>query len=349
VSAGRAAYCQTWLRISSGRQAGYATTRVPSLRPRYARPSRSAAHYATRGEPFSAATDVAAGGRVAVGYHERNHPCTRVRNALPVSDHPLFSIVTVCLNAGADIAEAIESVLEQGCSDYEYLVVDGGSSDGTIGVLEEYDPRFGGRLHWVSEHDDGLYDAMNKGLALTRGDYVGFLGADDRLRPGALDAVARTLSTIPHPDIVCGATRVCGPTGTWDETPRRVVRRGLPARAPASHQSTFVRRETIVKAGGFDPRFRIAADYDLYLRLVEAGATETLVDDVLSDFRLGGVSSRDGRATARDYRDVRVAHGANPAVEELVMVRSAAATAAFALWMRVFHRAPGRVRKGSRG
>jgi glycosyltransferase involved in cell wall biosynthesis len=264
-----------------------------------------------------------------------------------VSDHPLFSIVTVCLNAGTDIVEAIESVLEQGCSDFEYLVIDGGSSDGTLGVLEDFDPRFGGRLHWVSERDDGLYDAMNKGLVLARGDYVGFLGADDRLRPGALDAVARALSTIPRPDIVCGATRVSGPTGTWDEPPRRVVRRGLPARAPASHQSTFVRREAIADAGGFDPRFRIAADYDLYLRLVEAGATEALVDNILSDFRLGGVSSRDGRATARDYRDVRVAHGANPTVEKLVMVRAAAAAAVFALWMRVFHRAPGRVRKGS--
>jgi len=257
-----------------------------------------------------------------------------------VSDHPLFSIVTVCLNAEAHIAEAIESVLAQSCADYEYLVVDGGSTDGTLGVLGAYESRVDGRLRWVSERDDGLYDAMNKGLALTRGEYVEFLGADDRLRPGALDAVARALETAPRPDIVCGATHVFGPTGTWDEAPRRVLRRGLPARVPAGHQSTFVRREVIQAAGGFDQRFRIAADYDLYLRLVEAGRTERLLDEALSEFRLGGVSSRSARATAREYRDVRVAHGANPVVEELVMLKSAAAATAFAVWMRLFHRAP---------
>src|SRR5665648_59628 len=101
-----------------------------------------------------------------LGYHdERNHPCCRVRNAPTVSDHPLFSIVTVCLNAEAHIAEAIESVLAQSCADYEYLVVDGGSTDGTLGVLGAYESRVDGRLRWVSERDDGLYDAMNKGLA----------------------------------------------------------------------------------------------------------------------------------------------------------------------------------------
>jgi len=319
------------------------TVRV-SLHAQHARPSRLTTHYAMHRTPFRVAVAVVGRGRVTVGYHGRNDPCARVRTALPVSDHPLFSIVTVCLNADADIAGAIESVLAQGCADYEYLVVDGGSTDGTVGVLREYESHLGGRLRWTSEHDDGLYDAMNKGLALARGEYVAFLGADDRLRPGALDAVAHALEAAPRPDIVCGATHVFGPTGARDEAPRRVVRRGLPARVPASHQSTFIRREALQAAGGFDLRFRIAADYDLYLRLVETGRAEAFVDDLLSDFRLGGVSSRSERATARDYRDVRIAHGANPAIEQLVMLKSAAAATAFATWMRLFHRAPGRAR-----
>lgn len=261
-----------------------------------------------------------------------------------MSDHPQFSIVTVCLNAEAHIAAAIESVLAQSSADYEYIVVDGGSTDGTLHVLRAYGQRFGGRMRWVSESDDGLYDAMNEGLALASGEYVEFLGADDRMRPGALDTVARALDTAPRPDIVCGATHVFGATGSRDEMPRRVIRRGLPARVPASHQSTFIRREAIRDAGEFDLRFRIAADYDLYLRLVEAGRTETLITDVLSEFRLGGASSRSAWATAREYRDVRVAHGANPVVEEMVALKSAAATTAFAAWMRVFGRAPRQAR-----
>jgi len=297
-------------------------------------------HYATQAAGSRVKTGVVGRGCAGVGYHGRNHPRTKVRNALPVSDHPLFSIVTVCLNAETHIAAAVESVRAQDRADYEYLVVDGGSKDGTIDVLRTYESRFDGRLQWVSEPDHGLYDAMNKGLALAHGEYVGFLGADDHLRPGALGAVARALSAVPRPDIVFGATHVFGPSGVWDETPRRVTRRGLPARVPASHQSTFVRRAAIETVGGFDQRFGIAADYDLYLRLVAAGGTEVFVDDVLSEFRLGGASSRSARATAREYRDIRVAHGANRAIEELVMLKSAAAATAFAAWMRLFHRAP---------
>ena len=259
-----------------------------------------------------------------------------------MSRSPYFSIITVCLDAETDIAGALDSVLAQTFEDYEYVVADGGSTDGTLDVLRAYEPRFAGRMRWLSEPDDGLYDAMNRAVGRASGRYVEFLGADDRLRPGALAAVARAVAEDPTADVVCGGTHVIGDTGSWDEPPRRAVRRGIPARVPASHQSTFVRREAIRASGGFDLRFGIAADYDLYLHLVEAGARETFVDEVLSEFHLGGVSSRSARATAREYRDVRVAHGASPVVETLAMLKSAAAAAAFAAWMRIFHRAPAR-------
>ena len=255
---------------------------------------------------------------------------------------PRFSIITVCLDAEAYIADALGSVLAQTCDDYEYIVADGGSTDGTVELLRAYEPRFGGRMKWVSEPDGGIYDAMNRALGRTAGEYVEFLGADDRLRPGALAVVARAgLGSRRSRDIVSGATHVIGANGAWDAAPRRVLRRGRPARMPASHQSTFVRRETILTAGGFDGRFGIAADYDLYLRLVEAGRSELLIDDVLADFRLGGASSRSAWKTAREYRDVRVAHGASLLAEELAAWKSAAAATAFATRMRLLRRASG--------
>jgi glycosyltransferase involved in cell wall biosynthesis len=232
------------------------------------------------------------------------------------------------------LAEALDSVLAQEFSDYEYVVVDGGSTDTTLDILRAYEPRFAGRLSWTSGPDSGLFDAMNKALPLAVGDYLQYLGADDRLAPGALSAVARALDASPRPDIVCGAVHVFGPNGSWDESASHKIRRGLPQRAPSRHQSIFVRREAIIAAGGFDLRFRICADYELYLRLVEAGCTETLIAETLSDFRLGGVSSTDALATARDYRDARIAHGANPLVEELVSLKSALAAKVFALWKR---------------
>lgn len=253
---------------------------------------------------------------------------------------PLFSVITVCRDAEEHIADAIDSVLAQTWGDWEYVIVDGASSDGTIEVLRAQEPRFGGRLRWVSEPDDGLYDAMNKGLGLARGRFVEFLGADDRLRPEALAIVARVIDDSPDVGIVCGGTHVFGEHSAWDDAARHVVRRGLPARIPASHQATFVRRVAIEAAGGFDPKFSVAADYDLYLRLVEAGAPERLVGEVLADFRLGGASSRSAWRTARQYRDVRVAHGADPLVEDLAALKSGAAATAFAAWARLAHRAP---------
>jgi glycosyltransferase involved in cell wall biosynthesis len=175
----------------------------------------------------------------------------------------------------------------------------------------------------LSEPDTGLYDAMNKGLALARGEFIAYVGADDHLAPGALQAVAKVIQDDPGVQIVCGATKVLGPDGGWHEPASPLVRRHMPQRAPARHQSIFVRTQDLQAAGGFDTNYRIAADYDAYLNLVEAGVQQRLIPETLSEFRLGGASSRDALATARDYRDVRIAHGANPLVEGAVMWKSA--------------------------
>jgi glycosyltransferase involved in cell wall biosynthesis/GT2 family glycosyltransferase len=248
---------------------------------------------------------------------------------------PLFSVVTVCLNAAEHLNEALDSVLAQEFDDYELLIVDGGSTDGTLDLVREREAEFGGRLRWDSEPDSGLYDAMNKGLDRAKGRYIVYLGADDHLSPGALSAVARAVRDGEDADIVCGGARVLGPDGDWDEHASMLVRRGMEQRAPARHQSIFVRTATLRAAGGFDTRYRIAADYEAYLRMREAGATVRLIDAQLSEFRLGGVSSTDAPATARDYRDIRVAHGANPMIERLVMRKAVLGVWLHALWIKL--------------
>lgn len=241
-------------------------------------------------------------------------------------DGPLFSIVIACLNAEAHIAEALESVLGQNHTSFEVVVVDGGSTDATLAIIRDHADRACGRLTWSAEPDEGVYDAMNRGLGRARGRYVVFLGADDRMAAGALGAVERVVQQHDYPEIVCGATRVFGAAEPWIQKARS-FRTGtrLPKRPPSTHQSVFVSREALVAVGGFDTRYRIAADYEAYLKLVEHGAREVLLDEVLSEFRLGGLSSRSTVATARDYRDVRIAHGANPVLEQLVTLKSIAA------------------------
>lgn len=249
------------------------------------------------------------------------------------ADAPFFSIVTVSLNAASHIGEAIDSVVAQTYDDYEYVVVDGGSMDQTLEILQRSESQLSGRLRWRSEPDNGLYDAMNKGLQRARGEYVVFLGADDRLAPGALASVKAALAQHPDADIVCGATRVFGERDEWREPPRSYRDSRIPKRAPARHQSIYCKRDRLLSVGGFNTRYSIAADYDLYLKLIEAGATEVLLEAPLSEFRLGGVSSAAAMPTAREYFDVRVAHGASRLVQRFVLLKSVAAAAAFR-WSR---------------
>ena len=241
------------------------------------------------------------------------------------SGTPLFSVVTVCLNAEAHIGEALRSVVDQRYDSLELVVVDGGSTDTTVDIIRRFESELGDRIRWSSEPDSGLYDAMNKGLSAATGRYIVYLGADDRLAPGALQTVERALHTHEWPEIVAGSVRVFGGATEWVERPRSYASRRMPKRAPARHQSIFVARQALLDVGGFDTRYRIAADYDIYLKLVQAGAREALVDDVLSEFRLGGVSSSSAVRTARQYRDVRIAHGSNRAWEQLVLAKSVAA------------------------
>lgn len=90
-----------------------------------------------------------------------------------------ISVITVTFNSGKTVRYTIESVLKQEYSDYEYLVIDGGSKDNTIDIIKEYEPKFGGRMKWVSERDKGMYDAINKGIRMATGDVVGIINSDD--------------------------------------------------------------------------------------------------------------------------------------------------------------------------
>ncbi|MCG2807777.1 MAG: glycosyltransferase [Coriobacteriia bacterium] len=263
-------------------------------------------------------------------------PVTPSDQKLSEPDSPLFSVAIVCLNAAEHLAEALESVLAQRFSDFELVLVDGGSVDSTLEIVRSHEPRFIGRMRWISEPDDGIYSAMNKALGMATGRYIVYLGADDRLALDALASVAEAIADEAEPDIVCGGVRVFGRGMGWTERPKLVMRRGLPKSAPSRHQSIYARIERIKPLGGFDTTFPVAADYDLYVRLKQAGATEILIDHELAEFRLGGISSRNALATARDYRDVRVARGASALIEQLVMHKSALGAALFALSRRLF-------------
>jgi len=201
----------------------------------------------------------------------------------------LFSIITVCYNSAKTIRRTFDSVLAQDFDDYEYIVVDGASKDNTVEIIKEYEPKFGGRMHWISEPDGGIYDAMNKGVAMARGEYLNMMNSDDFFEFDALSFVAEAREKESGAGVYYGISRLIEPDGQESSLIR--LHHSHLNEDTLQHQSCFFRADLHRKYGKYDTQYRIAADYDFCLKLLNAGEKFCPVDRVLANFSLSGVSS----------------------------------------------------------
>lgn len=200
-----------------------------------------------------------------------------------------FSILTVTFNSRSYLEETIKSVLSQDYSDFEYIIVDGCSTDGTLEIIKEYTAA-DLRIRWVSEPDDGIADAFNKGLRMARGEIVGIINSDDCYTPGALQLVADAAAAHPENDVFHGnMLRFQGDVPLFLLKPSDVTR-NIWHEMPLNHPATFVTRRAYLATGEFDPRMKIAMDYDMLLRLHTHGFKFWYIDEVLAKMRYGGVS-----------------------------------------------------------
>ena len=206
------------------------------------------------------------------------------------------SIITVAFNSEKTLSDAMESILRQTYKNLEYIVVDGLSSDGTVDIIKSYEPRFGGRMRWVSEKDRGIYDAMNKGVHLCTGDVVGVLNSDDFLTddtviermvsqfPDNVGAVYGDVHFVKQEDLSKSVRYYSGYIfRPW------LVRIGfLPP-----HPSLYVRRELFEKYGYYDASLCISADFELIARLCYKNKVpfKYLHIDFVT-MRMGGASTR---------------------------------------------------------
>ena len=207
-----------------------------------------------------------------------------------------ISVITATYNSGRTIGDTLESVLRQTYSDVELIVVDGASRDDTMDIVRRYEPRFGGRLHWTSEPDRGIYDAMNKGIARATGDVIGILNSDDFYTSDTvLERVAEAMAG-GDVDAVYGDIHYVR-DGDLHKCVRyyssRPFRRGLMRLGfmPA-HPSFYCRREVYERCGTFDTTYRVAADFENLLRLIYVNRIKTRYLPV--DFvtmRTGGAST----------------------------------------------------------
>lgn len=235
-----------------------------------------------------------------------------------------ITIITATYNSGQTLTDTLESVLRQSYTDIDYVIVDGGSKDNTLDIIRRYEPRFEGRMRWISEPDKGIYDAMNKGIRMATGDVVGLLNSDDFYTSNdVLEKVAKTMSD-PNVDAVYGDIHYVNDndlTRCVRYYSSRVFRRGLMRMGfmPA-HPSFYCRRAIYERYGTFDISLRIAADFENLLRLIFVNRIRTKYIPV--DFvtmRTGGASSSGMVSHKRILKEHMIAYKQNGVYSNLLL------------------------------
>jgi glycosyltransferase involved in cell wall biosynthesis len=229
----------------------------------------------------------------------------------PAGRDPLFSIVTVVFNGARTLEATIESVSRQTFRDFEYIVLDGGSTDATVAILERRAPDI---QYWKSEPDSGIYAAWNKALDVARGEWVAFLGADDVYYRDALAEYARAIRLAAVPGLQYVSSRV------------HLVKNGKPVRTVGSqwawpafshhmtvaHVGSVHHRSLFKEYGRYDESYRISADYELLLRPRNRLRTAFL-NRVTACMQLGGVSNANVQLALAEQERAKRTTGGRPA------------------------------------
>lgn len=220
-----------------------------------------------------------------------------------------ITIITPTFNSAETLEKSILSVLDQDYEELEYLFIDGGSTDGTLDLIEMYAENRS-FMHWLSETDEGIADAFNKGLTLATGDWIGILNSDDCYTPGALAAVSEVASNNPEADVIYGNMQriddKCQPLFMLKPGP---LDSSIWHEMPLNHPATFVSRRTYEKVGGFDVNLKMAMDYDLVLRLFQGKCRFVYMDKVLACMRYGGASDENLLAVVKEVYKITTKQG----------------------------------------
>lgn len=219
-------------------------------------------------------------------------------------DIPLISIITVIYNGKKHLEETIQSVINQTYENIEYIVIDGGSTDGTLDIIQKYDDQID---YWVSERDKGIYDAWNKGLFIAKGEWIGFLGADDMYTKDAIENYVNKIIENNEIDYISSKTtlyddqkillRTIGNKWNWKSFSRFMN---------VAHVGSLHNRTLYEKVGLYDLDFKICGDYELLLRS-KSKLRVAFVDKILTHMRVGGISNSNFRVFKETY-DAKIKH-----------------------------------------
>lgn len=214
---------------------------------------------------------------------------------------PVFSIITVTYNASRWLERTLLSVLSQSYAGIEYIIIDGGSTDGTVDLIRQYAD---GIAYWCSEPDRGLYDAMNKGMAHATGDYLWFMNAGDTIYTSdTLQRVAEALKKrVSLPDVIYGETAIVDAAGRplgmrRLRAPERLTWRSFRMGMLVCHQA-FLAKRTLAPA--YDLHYRLSADYDWCIRCLRGAKAIVNTRLILANYLEEGLSSVNRKASLRE-------------------------------------------------
>lgn len=207
-----------------------------------------------------------------------------------------ISIITITYNSAKTIRRALESVQNQTYKDIEHIIVDGASTDGTKEVIETYAAQHK-NVRWVSEPDEGIYNALNKGIAMATGSVIGFLHSDDIFN--SADSIGKIAAAFEQSEaeVVYGDLQYCHGNKVvrrWKSNtfnPRSLKYGWMPP-----HPTVYCRREVYDQVGKYDEWFRISADYDMILRIFKSGFKSHYIPEVIVCMEVGGASNKDTKA-----------------------------------------------------
>lgn len=231
------------------------------------------------------------------------------------------SIITVCRNAESTIEQTIKSVIAQTGVEVEYIVIDGGSTDGTNRIIEKYRNNI---AVYVSEKDKGISDAFNKGIRSASGDLIGIINADDILLQGALKQVVSEMDD--KTDVFLGHTGVFDeieiiPEIHINQENKKIKLDKLKTEMVIPHPATFIRRSAYEKFGLYDVNYKNSMDRDLLLRMYVKGAQFQESLYVLTLFRSGGITTKNFKRSIEESYEISLKYGTGKMVALLTKIK----------------------------
>jgi glycosyltransferase involved in cell wall biosynthesis len=210
------------------------------------------------------------------------------KNTFKVNKPPLISIITVVFNNASHIQKTLDSIYKQHYTNYELIVIDGGSTDGTLEIIKKNKNHIN---FWISEKDKGIYDAFNKGIKYAKGDYVGFVNSDDILLPKAIKILTKYIILYPEKDFFFGAVKK-----HWGVLHGYKPWKIFFSWGFYSSHSTgfFIKLKSAKKVGKYNLKYKYSADYDYFFRMIvkkKLKGMATKKEELFGIFRRGGFSS----------------------------------------------------------